>query len=532
MVGILPNDSNSRTTTGRLKRELPFSRSERISELSSPGEVQAKPEEGPTPATQLRQQLERSASTLPMVPPAETKKQRLPRVPALIGLEPKTGGQLPKPTATAQPKAQSAENILLPKVQLNSAKLVEAPQIEKRKTAERVDSSDRPTLAGSDRDIKTESLEALGKKNPLWAEILGRETVRTELAETPRVLRSVRTAGTRNTPWAQERAAVIRAAKRKVPAEGELFVDSPLPFREYQASRGKRLLRRVQAVARSRRFSQAVAAVIVLFFVSTLDVPWSGWFGKQVSAAKNRMVTTLNSMSRPIEERAAFFIAEDFQKGLAPWQSSGSGSVNLDSNGLLKVKGLVLHDQTLNYVNYRFDFDAKIQSGSLGWVVRAADYKNYYAYKLVESRRKKSSSFYLERYNVIDGLKVASSVVSKIPLPNELAKSGVFNSVSVRVRDNQITTMINGWGVDFRRDSQLERGGIGFLADAGDSTLINKMTISGNNDSWGLLLYGTAETLRSIRDTISPPVAMTEGPEFAAPVAVVWQPFPRQRPRY
>jgi hypothetical protein len=86
--------------------------------------------------------------------------------------------------------------------------------------------------------------------------------------------------------------------------------------------------------------------------------------------------------------------------------------------------------------------------------------------------------------------------------------------------------------VDFWRDSQLDRGGIGFLASAGDSTLVNKMTISGNNDSWGLLLYGTAETLRSIRDTISPPVAMRGGPEFSTPVAVMWQPFYRNRPRY
>jgi hypothetical protein len=528
MASTLGNDSNSRIT-GRLKRELPFSRSERISELPLPSDAPRKAEEEASPAAQLRQQLERSASTLPMLPAPETSKQRLPRVPALIGLEPKSGGQVPKPAAAAHPKAKTAESIRLPKVQLNSAKLVEAAQIDKRKTAP---SGAQPTLVASGRDIKTESLEALGKKNPLWADILGRETTKTDLADTPRVLRSARRAGTRNLPWAQERAAAIHATSKNAPAEGSWFVDSPLPFREFQSSRGKRLVRRVQHVMRSRRFSQAVAAVIVLFFVSSLDVPRSSWFSKQVAGAKNRMVATLNSMSHPIEERAAFFIAEDFQEGLDAWKPSATGSANLDSNGLLKVKGLVLHEKTLNFVNYRFDFDAKIQSGSLGWVVRAADNNNYYAYKLVESARKKSSSFRLERYSVINGLKVASTAASSIPLPNDLAKSGVFNNVSVRVRDNQITTMINGWGVDFWRDSQLDRGGIGFLAAAGDSALINKMTISGNNDSWGLLLYGTAETLRSIRDTISPPVAMMGGPEFAAPVAVLWQPFPRQRPRY
>jgi hypothetical protein len=100
------------------------------------------------------------------------------------------------------------------------------------------------------------------------------------------------------------------------------------------------------------------------------------------------------------------------------------------------------------------------------------------------------------------------------------------------VRENQITTMVNGWGIDFWRDSQHERGGVGFLSQAGDSALINGMNISGNNDSWGLFLYGTAETLRSIRDTISPPSAMMRPQPVSAPVAVLWQPIPQRRSRF
>jgi hypothetical protein len=58
------------------------------------------------------------------------------------------------------------------------------------------------------------------------------------------------------------------------------------------------------------------------------------------------------------------------------------------------------------------------------------------------------------------------------------------------------------------------------------------MNISGNNDSWGLILYGTAETLRSIRDTISPPSAMMQPQQISAPVAVLWQPIPQGRSRF
>jgi hypothetical protein len=455
--------------------------------------------------------------------------QRFPRVPVLIGLEPQSGGQTPLPAATARIKGQNDEAVRMPRVNLNSAKLVEATQVKQRKAPEAQTKAGTPPRV-ENRDIKAESLEALGRKNPLWAEILGRETTKDPEEKPGRVLRAARKASARHTEWSAARR-VDGAAAKAVP-EGEWFVDSPLPFREYRPSPSRRVWRTLQDVARSRRFSQVMAATLVLFFVSTLDVPWRSWAGEQLSSAKERLASSIGSLSRPIEERAAFFISEDFQKGLAAWTSGGNGSVSLDPNGLLQVKGLVLNEQTLRLVNYRLDFNAKIQSGALGWVVRAADDQNYYAYRLVESRSRSAPSFHLERYSMMDGLKVASTAVSNIALPDHLAKPGIFNTVSVIVRDNQITTMVNGWGVDFWRDSQHDRGGVGFLAQAGDSALINGMNLSGNNDSWGLILYGAAETLRSIHDTISPPSAMMQPRPVSAPVAVLWQPISQRRPGF
>jgi hypothetical protein len=493
--------------------------------LESKAEVTVETSEAETtPAARLRQQLERSPSTRPVLP--GKRMQRLPRVPVLIGLEPQSSGQAARPVAAAQIKGQNDEPVRMPRVHLNSAKLVEATQLRKPEALKVQTEAGAPPRV-ENRDIKAESLEALGRKNPLWAEILGRETTREPEEKPGRVLRAARKAGARHAEWSAARHSDGPAAKA-VP-EGEWFVDSPLPFREYQASRGKRVWRSLQDMARSRRFTQVMAATLVLFLVSTLDVPWRSWAGKHISSAKERLASSIGSLSRPIEERAAFFIAEDFQKGLASWNSGGNGSVDLDPNGLMRVKGLALHERTLQFVNYRLDFDAKIQSGALGWVVRAADHQNYYAYRLVQSRSRSAPSFHLERYSVMDGLKVASTAVSDIALPDHLAKPGIFNSISVRVRDNQITTMVNGWGVDFWRDSQHDRGGVGFLSQAGDSALINGMNISGNNDSWGLILYGTAETLRSIRDTISPPSAMMQPRPFSAPVAVLWQPIPQRR---
>ena len=103
----------------------------------------------------------------------------------------------------------------------------------------------------------------------------------------------------------------------------------------------------------------------------------------------------------------------------------------------------------------------------------------------------------------------------QIPVPSRLTQPDDFNRISVRVRDQQITTLINGYGVDFFRDSQLPRGGVGFLTEKGEDVLISRVTVSGNEDTWGLILYGTLETVRSIRETISPRLA------FALPPAPI-----------
>jgi hypothetical protein len=68
--------------------------------------------------------------------------------------------------------------------------------------------------------------------------------------------------------------------------------------------------------------------------------------------------------------------------------------------------------------------------------------------------------------------------------------------------------MINGFGVDYWQDSHYNRGGVGLFADGGESALVRRMTVSGNDDSWGLFLYGTIETLRSVRERVSPNAAM------------------------
>jgi len=107
-------------------------------------------------------------------------------------------------------------------------------------------------------------------------------------------------------------------------------------------------------------------------------------------------------------------------------------------------------------------------------------------------------------------------------LPPDIARSGGYNRISVRVRGDHITTLVNGFGVDYWQDKYFNSGGVGLFADAGESALVNRLTVAGNDDSWGLFLYGTIKTLRSVQDRLpsnaaivlvpSPLMAATAGP--------------------
>lgn len=80
---------------------------------------------------------------------------------------------------------------------------------------------------------------------------------------------------------------------------------------------------------------------------------------------------------------------------------------------------------------------------------------------------------------------------------------------------------MNGWGVDFWRDGRFERGGVGLFAGAGESAVVSRLTLTGNDDSWGLFLYGTVETIRSVRARISSPAAIMMAPSLMSRVVLV-----------
>ncbi len=280
----------------------------------------------------------------------------------------------------------------------------------------------------------------------------------------------------------------------------------PDPNPQEQARPRVRPWQYVELILSNRRVVQALAATVAFLLVSSMDVPWRDWLDRQLEQVKAPLVVAMNAVSRPIKERAAFFIVDDFSGGIANWNSD-SESVSINPSGWLAVSGgLALHKDTMELESYRLDFDAKIISNAMGWAVRALDTDNYYAFKLLEKVRRGQHEFSLERFTVVDGVRTRAG--NAIEVPTHLAKIDDFNRISVRVVGDRVTTLVNGWGVDFWRDSTFKRGGAGLLADAGESALVRKIAVSGNEDTWGLILYGTVESSKSVQEAASSPFAV------------------------
>ena len=210
---------------------------------------------------------------------------------------------------------------------------------------------------------------------------------------------------------------------------------------------------------------------------------------------------TLNGAAARIEARAAFQVVDDFKSGIvAEWYPQG---LVADGSGVARVAGLALHRDTMDLDGYRWDFDAKITSRAVGWVVRASGAENYYAYKLVQRRRGRSKGGYrLVRYPVVNGQAKTSEAVER-DLEVEW-KEDDFNRISVRAGAREIKTFINGRSVDHWIVPDLRPGGIGFLADRGEASLIRYVAVNSNSDFWGLTLYGALETTKAIEDFVSP----------------------------
>jgi hypothetical protein len=250
----------------------------------------------------------------------------------------------------------------------------------------------------------------------------------------------------------------------------------------------------LRRVIPSRRLLVGVSALAALFFLAPRATlrHWSN--------------VALQSLTHNVKARAAFQVIDDFTGGVsAHWDSAGLVS---DESGAARVTGFALNRNTMQLAGYRLDFDARIASRGMGWVIGAADERNYYAFKLEEIKSREGKKYRLVRYLVSEG-EVADSDRVQIDVPMELNEED-FNRISVRLRENRIATFINGTGVDYWQAEETPHGGVGFFTEGNETAFVRRVEVSGNEDTWGLFLFGFLELLEDAKGFVKPVTAQIE----------------------
>ncbi len=203
--------------------------------------------------------------------------------------------------------------------------------------------------------------------------------------------------------------------------------------------------------------------------------------------SKTWLRPALEPVFRPMNERSYYLQEENATVNPNAWTDPGLLAPR--ENGLLEIgEGITLYRPSLPRDDYEFAFEGLVRRGALNWAVRAADSKNYYAFKLTWQGKGKERHSVLVRYAVVDGVAPAPDKYHATTLPFDLEQDRTYH-IKVRVFGDRLTTMIDDRGVDSYSDSKLKSGGIAFFAGQEESGLIHSLSVSGNDDTMGRTIY-------------------------------------------
>lgn len=127
--------------------------------------------------------------------------------------------------------------------------------------------------------------------------------------------------------------------------------------------------------------------------------------------------------------------------------------------------------QTL--ANYRIEFEGQIESKALGWVFRAQDPKNYYAYKLEIIKPGLDQLVALSRIAVVNGIEGQRHYT---PLKAPVRPGHTFR-VRMEARGSEFTTWIGDELVEAWQDDRLRTGAVGLLQDKDERAQLHKVQI-------------------------------------------------------
>ena len=200
---------------------------------------------------------------------------------------------------------------------------------------------------------------------------------------------------------------------------------------------------------------------------------------------KRVLNTGWGNVRQTLENRAAVALDEDFRSGLDNWASPGGSTTewSFDATGFARPGPLALYRPSVNLTDYHLEFVGLIDKKAMSWVVRAADFENFYVIKLVVVKPGPMPAIGLTRYAVINGKSVDRHDVN-IPLS---ARADTVYNVHMDVHGSDFSVEVQGQMADSWTETRLPRGGIGFFTASGEASRLRWMQITHQYDMLGRL---------------------------------------------
>lgn len=184
-------------------------------------------------------------------------------------------------------------------------------------------------------------------------------------------------------------------------------------------------------------------------------------------------------------DRAGVALDEDFRSGLDEWVSKDDATTewSFDSTGFVRPGPLAIYRPSLRLANYQIQFLGLIDKKALSWVVRAADFNNYYVVKLVVLKPGPLPAIGLTRYAVING-QADERNDAIVPID---AREDMLYRVRLDVRQDTFTLMVQGQMVDTWSEPRLKSGGVGFFSARGEASRVRWLQVTHQYDALGRL---------------------------------------------
>jgi hypothetical protein len=198
-------------------------------------------------------------------------------------------------------------------------------------------------------------------------------------------------------------------------------------------------------------------------------------------AFNNQWVNVKQSMF----DRAAVALDEDFRSGLDDWtnRDDATAAWSFDATGFVRPGPLALYRPSMNLTDYQMQFLGVIDKQALSWVVRAADFDNFYVVKLMVLKSGPLPTIGVVRYAVVDGK--ADSRVDTIAAID--ARTDMLYRVRLDLHGDDFALSVQGQMVDSWSEPRLRRGGIGFFSARGEESRVRWVQVTHQYDMLGRL---------------------------------------------